>query len=410
MSLPAEIHSSAVRQFLHDHRDDDPAQLALQAHRYPDLPIRELAAQLQARQKARTKLPTWAANEAVWFPPLLSVEQSSSEVTARFKASLVSGGTLVDLTGGMGVDAGAFAARVEQVLVFERNAELAALTRYNLGVLGVENVSVVAGDSRDWLGTPCGWGVVEPRAVLDQPIDWFYLDPARRDGTHQKVFRLEDGEPNVLDLQDRLLELAPNVLLKAAPLLDLDRALSQLRNGTAVYVVAVENEVKEILFTLSRTGTPEPTIHAVNLRRAGTAELFAFRRTEERAAGVPFAAPQRYLYEPNAALLKAGAFKLPALRYGLAKLHPSSHVYTSEVPVAGFPGRTFEVCAVCKPDKTELRRYLPDAKAHLTVRNFPLTVAQLRQKLALAEGGEAYVFATTDPANRKILVICRKAV
>lgn len=399
MPLPAEIHSPEVRQFLHDHRDDDPAQLALQASRYPGLPIRELATQLQARQKARTKLPTWAASEAVWFPPLLSVEQGSSEATARFKASLVSGGTLVDLTGGMGVDAWAFAGRFERVLVFEQRAELAELTRRNLGVLGVPNVEVVAGDSRVWLDlVPVPGGTA----------DWLYLDPARRDGSNQKVFRLEDGEPNILDLQARLLELAPNVLLKAAPLLDLDRALSQLKNVSDAYVVAVENEVKELLFTLSRAGTPEVRIHAVNLRRDGTAEAFTFRRSEERAAEVPFAAPYRYLYEPNAALLKAGAFKCLAQRYGLGKLHPSSHLYTGEVPQADFPGRQFEVLAVCKPDPSVLRRYLPGGQANLTVRNFPMTVAQLRQKLRLSEGGNAYVFATTDSQNRKILVLCRK--
>jgi hypothetical protein len=401
MPLPAEIHSPAVRAFLREHRDADPAQLALHARRYPDLPVRALAAQVQARQKARTKLPTWAEQDAVWFPPLLSVEQSSSEATARFKASLVSGRYLLDLTGGMGVDAWAFAARVERVRVVERNADLADLTQYNLGVLGVPNATVVAGDSRDELGT-----TPDEKSAPD----WLYLDPARRDGANQKVVRLEDGEPDVLALQDRLLARAPRVLLKAAPLLDIDRAVSQLRGVRDVYVVAVGNEVKELLFVLTRAAPPEPALHAVRLRRDGTPDVFTFSRTDERAAEVPFAAPRRYLYEPGAALLKAGAFRVLAQRYGLAKLHPSSHLYTSEARVEGFPGRTFEVVGLSKPDRADLRRYLPDGRANLTVRNFPLTVAQLRQKLQLAEGGEDYVFATTDPQNRKILVICRRGV
>lgn len=389
-----------ARKFLADHAAADPAELALRAARYPDLPFRELLHQLAARRRAREKLPTWVENPAVVFPPALSLEQASSERTARFKAGLVAGERLADVTGGLGVDAWAFAETVSTVFYVEQAADLADLAAHNLPALNRPNVRVFAETAEEFLRK-------------NGPFDWIFLDPARRDEARpgypeNRVFRLDDCTPDVLKLKAVLLEKAPNVLLKAAPLLDLDAALRQLETVETVHVVAVENEVKELLFTLSRGGAPEPKIRAVNLLKGGAETAFAFRRSEEAAAPVEFSLPEPFLYEPNAALLKAGAFRLLATRFGLRKLHPNSHLYTSETLRADFPGRVFSVHTTLKPDRKALRAVLPEGRANLTVRNFPASVAELRKKLALTEGGDDYVFATTLADGKHALVVGNK--
>lgn len=384
-----------ARKFLADHAGADPAKLALQAARFPRLPVRELVQQLAARQRVREKLPTWAQHPDVLFPPTLSLEQASSERTARFKAGLVGGETLADLTGGLGVDAWAFGETVSTVFYVERNAELASLAAHNLPTLGRQNVRFFSENAEDFL-------------EKNGPFDWLYLDPARRDPAQNRIFRLDECAPDVLKLKSFLLQKASNVLLKAAPLLDLDGAIRALQTVETVHVLAVKNEVKELLFTLSRRGTEEPEIRAVNLPGTGGGDAFAFRRSEEAAALVEFSSPERFLYEPHAALLKAGAFRLLAARFGLKKLHPNSHLYTSQTPRADFPGRIFWVKTLLKPDRQALRAALPGGRANLTVRNFPATVAELRKKLGLAEGGDDYVFATTQPDGRHVLVVAEK--
>lgn len=321
---------------------------------------------------------------------------------ARYKAGLVSGRLLADLTGGLGVDTWAFAQRMERVFYVEQNAELAQLAAHNLPALGLANVEILHQNALDFLQNSTLFQTETGEA------DWLYLDPARRDATQSKVFRLEDCEPNILEIKNLLLKIAPNLLLKAAPLLDLDLAFRQLEHVTKAVVVAVEGEVKELLFVLNRSVNQEPEITATNLLKNGSEQNFTFRRSEEIAAVVDFSPPQVYLYEPHAALLKAGAFRLISARFGIAKLHPNSHLYTSETRRDDFPGRTFRVEAVCKPDKNTLRNHLTDTRANLTVRNFPASVAELRKQLNLKEGGEAYVFATTDPAGRHVLVVTSK--
>lgn len=390
-----QLFTPEAQKFLADHARDDPAKLALRAARFPDLPVRELVQQLAARQRVREKLPVWVETPGVVFPLTLSLEQSSSERTARFKAGLVAGKTLADLTGGLGVDAWAFAEMVETVFFVEQNRDLAELAAHNLPALGRNNARIFAETAEDFLRK-------------NGPFEWLYLDPARRNEAANKVFRLDDCTPNALELRPLFLEKAPNVLLKAAPLLDLDAALRQLQTVETVHVLAVENEVKELLFTLSRRGAEEPEIRAVNLLKNGQEHTFNFRRSEEAAAPVEFSAPGIFLYEPNAALLKTGAFRLLAARFGLRKLHPNSHLYTSDALRGDFPGRVFSVKTTVKPDRKALHAVLPGGRANLTVRNFPASVAELRKKLALADGGEDYVFATTLADRKLALVVGNK--
>ncbi len=290
----------AARRYVAAHLHDDPAHLALQARRHPGLPVPELVRQIQARQKARLKLPAWADNTDLIFPPALSVEQASSARTAAFKAGLVSGQRLADLTGGFGADSAAFAARVAQVDYVERNPALAEVVRYNFGQLGLDNVTVHAADAVAFLrSTP-------------QHYDWLYLDPARRDMAARKIFLLRDCEPDVVKLLPLLLHKADKILLKTSPMLDIEHAVQGLAHVRRLWVIAVDNEVKEVLYELGQEPAIDPERYALNLRRDGTQQEFRLNRAREARATPRYAEAQQYLYEPNAAVLKAGALRVSA--------------------------------------------------------------------------------------------------
>ncbi|MFD2935091.1 THUMP-like domain-containing protein [Spirosoma flavum] len=395
------------REFIRTHITDDVRALLLRTNPTGSIQARldskKLVAQIAARQKAREKLPIWYANDALLFPPALSVEQASSEQTARYKASLVSGDRLHDLTGGMGVDTWAFAQQVGQVVYIERDAELAQLAAHNLPLLGATNVAVRTGD---------GLAMINSMEEPGEIADWIYLDPHRRDSQGGKVVRLEDCEPDILqpDILARLLSKGNRILLKASPLLDIDSTVRQLMGAVeSVHIVAVQGEVKEILFTIGNQLVAKDSVrfNAVNLIANETIKL-SFHWAEERTADVTFGSPHTYIYEPNAAVLKAGAFRLVAARFGLAKLAPNSHLYTSNEVRRDFPGRIFTLQQVIKPDAKTLKMAVPDLKANLTVRNFPQTVAELRKKLSLREGGSVYILATTLLNGDKRLLITKK--
>ncbi|CAN5881265.1 SAM-dependent methyltransferase [soil metagenome] len=391
--------SEEALRFLREHADKDPATLMLQAHRYPGLPVAALVQQLQARQKAAAKLPRWVDDPNIIFPPTLSVEQASSEATARYKASLVSGRTLVDLTGGFGVDTFFFSRHFAQVTYVERSPLLVSIVRHNLHLLGAANVSCHPAEAEAFL------------SALTSPVDCLYLDPARRDTAQQKVHLLEDCEPDVLRLLPLLQQKGRTILLKTSPMLELDQALRSLRQVQGVWVVAVENEVKEVLYLLSPAqGSPDPEIQAVNLLREDRQVTFSLRKSAEESMQSHFSDPLDYIYEPNAAILKAGGFKSVGAAFGLGKLHPSSHLYTSASLISDFPGRIFRCLGRSRYDKKELRRWLPEGKANITVRNFPDSVAAIRKKTGLKEGGPHYLFATTDQHQRHVLLVCEKVV
>lgn len=398
MAQFAHLLTPEVQQFIQQHQAADASQLALRANQYPGLPVAEIARQIQARQKAQTKLPSWYATERILFPPALSLEQSSSEQTARYKASLVAGDTLVDLTGGFGVDAFAFASRFEHVIHVERHAELSALAAHNFRELGLTNITCLHEEAGEFL------------KQMSEKVDCLYLDPARRDKANGKVYRLTDCDPDVLKWLPVLLEKANQVLLKTSPMLDIGLAIGQLKQVRAVTVLAVDNECKEVLYQLSAGPPREPILKAVNLLKGARVVEFSFTRPEEQEAEVTFSEPLTYLYEPNAALLKAGAFKVVAKRFGLYKLHQHTHLYTSQTLRLDFPGRVFQCLSVHKLDKKTLMDHLPEGKAHLTVRNFPASVADIRRQTGIREGGDYYLFATTDLHNRKIVIITKKAV
>lgn len=403
-----ELQQPQVRQWIEEHERDDPAQLVLQAHLYPHIPVREAVQQVQARQKARQKLPHWHAHAGVLMPPPLSVEQASSEETALYKAHLLhqrflemsagaAAGTMADLTGGMGLDSWAFSQYFSGVAYVEQQEGLSALASYNFQQLGCTNIEVHSSTAEAFL------------QQLAKPLDVLYLDPARRDAARNKVVLLADCQPDVVSLLPQLLQKARQIWVKASPMLDIKGALQELRQHVQeVQVVSLGGEVKELLFRIENEPHADPLITAVNLSTAGVVESFSFHYSEESTAAPAISMPQDYLYDPGATLRKAGAFKLPAVRLGMQKLHAHSHLYTSSRLIANFPGRTFKISAQLKANKKALRKLLPQGKAHLVTRNFPLKAEALQKKLGIEEGDPYYLFATTLADGKPQLLLCER--
>lgn len=388
--------------FIRTHLTDDVRALLLRPPA-TELDLKKMATQIAARQKGREKLPAWYANDALVFPPPLSVEQASSEQTARYKASLVDGNFLIDATGGMGIDTWAFAQHMQQVLYIERQPDLSALAAHNFSVLNLPQIQVITAD---------GIAYLTQSFTALPPADWLYLDPHRRNEQGGKVVRLADCEPDITQpaLLSTLLQKAAKIIVKVSPLLDIDAAVKELKRVEAVHIIAVQGEVKEVLLTIVNQIVNKEDIkfNSVNLTNHGQ-QVFTFRWADEQSVPVTLSDPRQYVYEPNAAVLKAGAFRIVAARFGLQKLAPHSHLYTSDVLVSDFPGRIFETQAVLKPDAKQLRQIVPDRKANLTIRNFPQSVAALRKQLQLAEGGELYILATTLQNGDKRLIVTHKA-
>ena len=385
------------KSFVLMHEGEDVRDLALRFSSREDMPF--LLAQIAGRQVSKTKIPSWYAIDEMIYPVHLSLEQASSEQTARYKASLVSGknGSFVDLTGGMGVDFSFFTPNFCEAVYVERNAELCKIATYNFERLGLKNATVRNGDGETFLNEM-------PKA------DFIYLDPSRRDNSGQKVFRIEDCSPDLSEIKTVLREKSDSILIKYSPMLDISQAVKTLGNVTEVHIVSIQNECKELLIILSKSVVAEPRFVAVNLRKTNEWERFSFTVSEEQEAQISFTDKLgRYLYEPNASILKAGAFKSVAKAYDVAKLHINSHLYTSDNLVADFPGRIFEVEASCSPNKRELKLFLSETKkANISVRNFPMSVAEIRRKTNLKEGGDVYLFATTLADERKVWIKCRK--
>lgn len=387
-----------VSGFIWQHREDDPAELALSGKKHPGLPMAFVARQVEALQKIRRKVPAWY-RPGITFPVRLSLEQASSEACARFKAALFSGHSMVDLTCGMGVDVSFFAQNFEQATAVEQSEELTDAARGNFEALELHNIQVLHNFAEQFL------------EQTDKHFDLIYLDPARRDAQQKKVFNWADCTPNVLDIKDLLFQHTDRVLIKSAPVLDIRLAVRQLGQVQRVWVVEWAGEVREVLYELGQQSTdPENipiTVVVLNAEGAQTHAL-TFSWEQEAATTLTFGPVQTYLYEPYPAVIKSGAFKTFAAQFGLIKLHANTHLYSSEKLITDIPARVFQVQATCKYDKKSLNAHLSEPKANVATRNFPDSAEQVRKKLGLKDGGDTYVFAATDHAENLQLIVCRK--
>lgn len=384
--------------FIDSHRGDDVRTLALQAKKYPAVDMAEAVVQIAGYQIAEKKVPLWAQTAGIRYPQHLSMEQCSSEVTARYKASLVSGDTLTDLTAGWGVDCSFLARNFRCADYVERQETLCRIAAHNFPLLGMPHVRIHCADAVEYLQSM-------------EPVDCLFLDPARRDSHGGKTVAIAECEPDVCRLEPLLVEKGKTVMIKLSPMLDMASALRDLQYVRRIHVVSVNNECKELIILLRKApdeeeiAAGEVIISCEQVVNNSVHQHFQFTFSEEKSAGCPLAeSVGNYLYEPGAALLKAGPYRLLATRYGVEKLHPNSHLYTSS-GLVDFPGRRFRVTAVSGFGKKDLKVLLEGVeKANLTVRNFPSSVAELRKKLKLKEGGDTYLFATTLASGEKVLI------
>lgn len=395
------MKNEATIGFVKAHREDDVRALALKA-RCDDVDMPWALNQIQGWQKARRKLPSWADIDCIVYPPHLSMEQCSSEQTAIYKCSIVERlpqecrNTLVDLTGGFGVDFAFLAPLFGQAVYVERQEHLCETARHNFELLGLQHARIVNAESQNALNDIN----FEPASTL------IYLDPARRDSNSSRTYAIADCSPNVLEMKDKLLAVAHHVLIKLSPMLDWHKAVSDLGQHVAeVHIVSVGNECKELLMLLNAEHRGEPIIHCMNDEQS----LIYAPTLDDSNPTIAGDDEAAFLYEPNSSIMKAGCFGVITKRYPVKAIRPESHLFVSNDKVKDFPGRQFAVTAVSSMNKKELATALQSiTHANIAVRNFPMTAQQLRKRLKLLDGGDIYIFGTTTATSQHLLYLCHK--
>lgn len=384
-----------TRDFIEQNLDADIRQLALKGCRDKDVDLDAAIRQIAGRQTARRKLPSWAALDGILYPPHLNMEQCSSEQTARYKARICSSHpsskTLVDLTGGFGVDFAFMSEAFDEATYVERNSELFAISSANMKILAPKAKCL----NEDGL---------EVLHRLDH-VSMIFMDPARRDHHGARTYGISDCTPNVLEIKDELLQKADVVMLKLSPMLDWHKAISDLGEQyiKEVHIVSVQNECKELLIVMQQQPAEPPTVYCVN-----DDSIFSYHPSSISSNHISHHSSLIYLYEPNASIMKAGCFAEIEQAFEVSQLAPNSHLFASDQAIADFPGRKFRVTAVTSMNKQELKQALKDIRqANIAVRNFPMSVADLRKRLKLSEGGNDYIFATTLTEGKKVLIICQ---
>ena len=384
------ILDSAVQNYIHEHLNADVHKIAMAKSPLPEVSGKELANQIAAKKKSVRKLPTWFKKKLIYYPALLSIEQCSSEITAAYKAGLTKGNSLIDLTGGFGVDSYYFSRQNGAVMHCEINEELSAIAKYNGALLEQENTEFYAGDGIAYLQD------------TEREFDFVYIDPARRNAAG-KVFMLKDCTPNVVEHLDLLLARAKKVLIKTAPLLDLSAGLKELSHVAAIHIVSVKNECKELIWVVERDFTSVPQVICTTLN--GSAKHFSFALGEETAPAAMESTVEAglYLYEPDVALLKGGAFNLIAERYQLEKLHPQTQLYTSSAIHEEFPGRIFKIDEVVSAGAIKKEK---DLVGSVIVRNYPDKAAALVDKYQIKPDDTAFIIFTQSKAQGKLILKC----
>lgn len=384
--------TNEIQEYIRKQCENPTSQLAFQKNPFPHVEWKLILQQIEAKAKAKEKLPLWYSTRKIIYPSRISVEQTSSEKTAHYKSTLFQGKKIIDLTGGFGIDAYFFSKQFESVIHCEQNAVLSSIVQHNLKQLNANNIQCIAGNSEEILSS------------LQQQFDWLYIDPSRRNEQKGKVFMLKDCEPNVPELMNYYFQFSKQILIKTAPILDIKAGLNELNFVKNIHIIAVENEVKELLWEIEKEYSGQPTLKTVNLTKSKI-ELFDFVLNEDSSKAT-LGKPEKYLYEPNAAIMKSGGFDEVAHFFKLKKLHPHSHLYTSN-ELINFCGRVFELQQTILYNKKNMMQ-LGLSKANITIRNFPETVETLRKKWKIKDGGEVYCFFTTDEENQKIVLLCKK--
>ncbi|MHA7129717.1 class I SAM-dependent methyltransferase [Algoriphagus namhaensis] len=385
----AEFHSEAFQQFVLDHLEEDPALLLLKYQGKTAFDLKAAVQQIAARKKADKKLPSWAQDQRLLFPVSLSLEQSSSEQTAKFKARNQAGGTFLDLTGGFGVDSFFIGQNFQKAFYCERNEELAQIALHNFEILEPGKFQVFTGDGMEFL------------EKSQEHFDLIFADPARRGKGNQKLYKLADCEPDITANWKLMQSKASKILLKVSPMLDISQAIQEIPEIQRVIILAVKNEVKEILLEWTREAKYEE-LSVLSVDLGASEQVFGFRPEEESEAKSLFGEAEKYLIEPNAAILKAGGFKIFGERFSLKKLDPNSHFYTTEELPLDIPGRVFEIIQEISPKKAELKRLFPTGKVNVILRNYALGANEFKKKFGLKDGGTDFLIGTKSPSGFKV--------
>ncbi|TXD46442.1 class I SAM-dependent methyltransferase [Polaribacter sp. IC073] len=381
-----------IQEFISANLKADITKLLFKGSPFEGVSVQELANQIVVKQKAVTKLSTWFAAENIYYSEKVSIEQTSSETTAQYKSKIIKGASIVDITGGFGVDCFYFSKQFKEVVHCEINEKLSSIVKHNYQQLKKENITTFFGDGLQFLKNS------------EANFDCIYIDPSRRNNLKGKVFLLKDCVPNVPENIDFLFSKTPQILLKNSPILDITSAINELKFVKEIHVIAIQNEVKEVLFLLEKDYIEEIHLKTINFLKKGTQE-FNFNLNEHIHSN--YSEPLTYLYEPNAAILKSGGFHQVSKQLGVFKLHQNSHLYTSE-KIINFPGRVFKIEKVISYDKKKIGKFLTDKKANITTRNFPKTVALIRKETKIKDGGTTFLFFSTDLNNKLICLFCSK--
>ena len=383
--------NAATLEFIRIHSDEDVRQLAFLGKKNPEVDMTYALEQIAGRQKAKTKIPSWAAIDGIVYPPHISMEQCSSEQTARYKARIAGkGNRIVDLTAGFGVDMAFMSTGFKEAVHVEQQPQLCAISSENYKHLGLHHIKTVCCDGVEYLHNM-------------EHADLLFIDPARRDQHGGRTYGIADCTPNVLEIIDEMLEKADRVMIKLSPMLDWQKAVADVGRVSEVHIVSVGNECKELLLVADKNEAPLK-MYCVN-----DDSLFSYTNADEISQIVYRIDSAKYLYEPNASVMKAGCFNLLSQRFGVSQPDANSHLYLSDSEIKDFPGRGFVIERISTMNKRELKDSLAGInKANIAVRNFPLSVAELRKRLKLKEGGDVYIFATTDAKKGHLLMVCRK--
>lgn len=408
-----------TQQFIQEHKNKKLPEIALLLSKQTDLDKNFIINQINGLQKAKVKLPELYSNPNIIYPATISIEQCSSEQTALYKNSILNHhelvlGSILDLTGGFGIDSFYFSKIFKHVTYLEPNIDLLKIVSANFKTLNTDNITAINKTAEDFLNNNI------------QKFNIAYIDPSRRN-ENQKVFMLADCIPNIVELQHDIFNFSPKILVKTSPILDIKQSIKELKTVSEIWVVSVNNECKEVLYLLENKSTLNPEINTTNLTPLSRGEdfdsetkeqsnkirgvlknqEFSFTFNSEENTTVDYSEPLNYLYEPNTSILKAGAFRSICNKFGVKKIAPNTHLYTSEKPIKNFPGRTFKIEQTLLY-QTKTFKKLGIKKANVSCRNFKDSVEQVKKKLNLKDGGDIYIFSTTNNDGKPILISCVK--
>jgi 16S rRNA G966 N2-methylase RsmD len=381
--------------FIENNISTDISSLLFKNHYFKDLSIQEIIEQIEAKKRCERKLKTWYNCNNIYYPNKLNIEQTSSEITAKYKTRIVNGNSIIDLSGGFGVDCFYFSKTIKNVTHCEINKKLSKIAEHNFKQLGAHNVTTIANDGIEYLNNS------------SNKFDCVYIDPSRRDDHKGKVFLLSDCKPNIIKHLDEIFTKTSKILIKTSPLLDITNIINELNFVKEIHIIAVKNEVKELLILLEKNYIDLVSVKTNNIINKKE-DTFSFC-IENRKRDATYSFPKKYLYEPNAAILKSGGFNHISTLFKINKLHQHSHLYTSDI-IIEFPGRIFNIIETLPYNKKDLRKRFKNRKINVSTRNFPKKVDLLRNELKLLNGGELYLIFTTNINNKKIAILCEKII